>query len=100
MHIEVMVVRIVCAFLMHLESEPEVRQALAMFKYGLNQTKTKQTVIDLCNRAFEEIVFIKHQSGNPELFKWLTKEDAAFLRRNNQPVWNKDSMGNEFSVTY
>ena len=99
MHIEVLVVRIVCAFLMHLESEPEVRQALAMFKYGLNQTKTKPTVIDLCRRAFEEIVFIKHHSGNPALFKWLTRDEAAFLRRHKRPVWKADSRGNEFSVT-
>lgn len=100
MHIEVMVVRIVCAFLMHLESEPEVRQALAMFKFGLNQTKTKQTVIELCNRAFEEIVFIKDDSGNPELFKWLTREEADTVRKSKRPIWKTDHNGNEYSVSF
>ena len=45
MHQDVMVTRLVCAFLMHMASEPEIRQSLAMFKYVLNHTKDRTSII-------------------------------------------------------
>ena len=58
MTMDVMVVRLLCALLMHLESEPEVRQGLAMFKYALNHQKVNGSIIKLSMRVFDEILFI------------------------------------------
>lgn len=41
MHVDVMIPRLICAFLMHLLMEPEVRQALAMLKYVINHKKIR-----------------------------------------------------------
>jgi hypothetical protein len=58
MHIDVMITRLVCAFLMHLASEPEIRQSLAMFKFALNQIRNTNSIFDLTDKVFEEFVFI------------------------------------------
>jgi hypothetical protein len=55
MHVDVIVVRLVCAYLMHMQSEPEIRQALAMIKYALNHARHKGSVIDLTEKIVEEL---------------------------------------------
>jgi hypothetical protein len=47
MHFDNMLVRLICGYLMHMISEPEVRQALSMLKYVLNHTKSRGYLIKL-----------------------------------------------------
>ena len=59
MHVDVMITRFVCAWLMHLECHKEVKQALAMFKYVLNHSKQRGSLSHLCKEVFEnKICFI------------------------------------------
>lgn len=41
MHFDVMVARLICGYLMHMISEPEVRQAISMLKYVVNHIKSR-----------------------------------------------------------
>jgi hypothetical protein len=41
MHVDVLLTRFICGWLMHMASEPEVRQAMAMFKYVLQHTRQR-----------------------------------------------------------
>jgi len=45
MHFDVTLTRITLSFLMHMQSEPEVRQALKMWKYVLNHGKARGSII-------------------------------------------------------
>jgi hypothetical protein len=38
LHYDVTVTRLICAFLMHMISEPEVKQAIGLIKYVLNHS--------------------------------------------------------------
>ena len=55
-HIDIVLCRVILGFLAHLQTEPEVRQAIRMFKYALNHGKAKGSVIDLykktCGKRF------------------------------------------------
>jgi hypothetical protein len=66
MHVDVMITRLICAYLMHLLIEPEVRQALTMVKYVLNHNKVRGSLVDLCGKIFdEEICFIRDRTKKP-----------------------------------
>ena len=47
MHFDITLTRILLSFLMHMQSEPEVRQALRMWKYVLNHQKARGSIIEL-----------------------------------------------------
>jgi len=47
MHFDVMLARLLCAFLMHMLSEPEVRQAIRMWKFVLNHGKARGSAVKL-----------------------------------------------------
>lgn len=47
MHFDILLTRILLSFLMHLQSEPEVRQSLRMWKYVLNHQKARGSIIQL-----------------------------------------------------
>ena len=55
-HIDIVLCRVMLGFLAHLQTEPEVRQAIKMLKYALNHGKAKGSVIDLykktCGKRF------------------------------------------------
>lgn len=55
-HFDVMLSRLLCAFLMHMLSEPEVRQAIRMWKYVLNHGKARGSAVKLyqktCGKTF------------------------------------------------
>lgn len=53
-HFDVLLTRFICAFLMHMQSEPEIRQAMAMFKYTLNHERVKDSLQTLIKRVYEE----------------------------------------------
>jgi hypothetical protein len=38
LHLDVTVTRLICAFLMHLISEPEIKKAISLLKYVLNHS--------------------------------------------------------------
>ena len=44
MHHDVIVTRLIVSFLMHMISEPEVRQAIHMLKYVINHSPAKGTI--------------------------------------------------------
>jgi hypothetical protein len=48
-HFDIQVCRMVLSILAHLQSEPELRQALLMWRYVLNHGKAKGSIIDLYN---------------------------------------------------
>jgi hypothetical protein len=56
MHFDVILNRLICAFLMHMLSEPEVRQAIKMWKFVLNHGKATGSIIklykDTCGNIF------------------------------------------------
>ena len=54
MHADVLITRLICAILMHLQSEPEVRQAMGMFKYVLNHAKVKIAVYDFYDEVCKQ----------------------------------------------
>ena len=47
MHHDVIVTRLIVSFLMHMISEPEVRQAIRMLKYVINHSPAKGKIQDL-----------------------------------------------------
>lgn len=47
MHFDVFLTRLLCAFLMHMLSEPEVRQAIRMWKFVLNHGKARGSAVKL-----------------------------------------------------
>ena len=47
MHVDITMTRILLAFLMHMQAEPEIRQAVRMWKYVLNHGKARGSIIDL-----------------------------------------------------
>lgn len=51
MHFDVVVTRLICAFLQHMLSEPEVRQAIGMMKYVLNHSPARITIQELYKTA-------------------------------------------------
>jgi len=44
-HFDLILTRIFLAFLLHMQSEPEIRQALRMWKYALNHKKARGSII-------------------------------------------------------
>lgn len=89
-----MATRLVCAFLMHMASEPEIRQSLAMFKYVLNHSKDRTSIIQLCDRVFDRIIFIRNLDIKPSQYKYLLREDydqvintgVAYEREGQDPI--------------
>lgn len=51
MNFDVTLTRVLCAFLMHMLSEPEVRQAMRLFKYVLNHTKGRGKMLRLYKKT-------------------------------------------------
>jgi hypothetical protein len=46
-HFDVTLSKILLSFLMHMQSEPEIRQALRMWRYVLNHGKARGSIIKL-----------------------------------------------------
>jgi len=44
MHLDVTVTRLICSFLMHMKSEPEIKQAIGLIKYVLNHSPAKYSI--------------------------------------------------------
>ena len=91
MHFDVVLTRLVCAVLMHLQSEPEVRQAMAMFKYVLNHSKVKtsaaelhKSMVDYCDRKRQE--YNERKSSGDEKRK-LNESEEQILQYLEENKW-------------
>jgi hypothetical protein len=51
MHFDISLTRVLLAFLMHMQAEPEIRQALRMWKYVLNHGKARGSIIELYKKT-------------------------------------------------
>ncbi len=50
-HFDLILTRIFLAFLLHMQSEPEIRQALRMWKYALNHKKARGSIIEMYKKT-------------------------------------------------
>lgn len=81
MHVDVLLTRFICGWLMHMASEPEVRQAMAMFKYVLQHTRQRGQIINLTRRVLDKVIFIEEKGKKPVEYDWVyLKDDAEFNR--------------------
>jgi len=76
MHHDVILTRMIVSFLMHMKSEPEIRQALKMLKYVINHQPAKGKIQKLYRKSCGKDFPVP---DDPEL---LTKEvlSQAFTR--------------------
>jgi len=81
MHVDVLLTRFVCGWLMHMASEPEVRQAMAMFKYVLQHTRERAYIIDITRRVLDKVIFIKEQGKKPAEYDYVYLHDDAEFKR-------------------
>lgn len=58
MHVDVLLTRFICGWLMHLASEPEIRQSMAMFKYVLQHTRARGSIISITRKVLDKVIFI------------------------------------------
>jgi hypothetical protein len=81
MHVDVLLTRFVCGWLMHMASEPEVRQAMAMFKYVLQHTRERGFILDITRRVLDKVIFIKAKGLKPSEYDYVhLQNDAEFKR--------------------
>ena len=55
-HFDILICRFILAQVVHLRQEPEIRQALQMWKYVLNHSKAKGSLIQLLKKCSDEVV--------------------------------------------
>jgi len=81
MHVDVLLTRFVCGWLMHMASEPEVRQSMAMFKYVLQHTRERGYIIDITRRVLDKVIFIIEPGKKPVDYDYVYLDtDAEFKR--------------------
>jgi hypothetical protein len=95
MHVDVMIPRLICAFLMHLLMEPEVRQALAMLKYVINHKKIRGSLVKLSDEIFKKhIYFLKDPAKKPSHYLYVKYSDIVEkLPSGEGSVWCTDHKG-------
>jgi hypothetical protein len=77
MHVDVMIPRLVCACLMHLLMEPEVRQALSMIKYVINHKKVRGSLITLTSKILKDkIFFLKDPTRKPSEYLYCMRSQV------------------------
>jgi hypothetical protein len=101
MHVNVVIPRLVCACLMHLLMEPEVRQALAMLKYVINHKKVRGSLVNLTDKIFRKhIYFLRDSSQKPSEYLYVKYSDvrqkSAYI--NAKEFECTDSKGNKVMV--
>ena len=76
MHVNVVIPRLVCACLMHLLMEPEVRQSLSMMKYVINHKKIRGSLRILAETIFNKhICFIRDKTKKPSEYLFVLWTD-------------------------
>ena len=101
MHVNVVIPRLVCACLMHLLMEPEVRQSLAMLKYVLNHKKIRGSLVNLTDKIFRKhIYFLRDKTKKPSEYLYVkyadVRQKSAFI--NVKEYECIDSKGNKVMV--
>ena len=101
MHFDVVLARLVCAVLMHLQSEPEVRQAMAMFKYVLNHSKVKTSAADLHKSMVDYVDDLRKKLEEKSEKNECTADEKALLETLNKEdfQWKHDSNPDEKTIT-
>ena len=101
MHVDVVLPRLICAFLVHLLMEPDVKQALSMLKYVINHRKIRGSLQELCDKVFKEkIYFIRDKFRKPSEYLYVEKSKvkANDVYINAKYIMCKDKNGKEVPV--
>jgi hypothetical protein len=81
MHVDVLLTRFVCGWLMHMASEPEVRQAMAMFKYVLQHTRERGSIINLTRKVLDKVIFIRDEKKKPAEYDYVYLKNSEMRNK-------------------